>query len=193
MDGSRPDWGTDYEMLTEEASYKTEPLGAADNFALLMIRAWVRALTSEKGSAKLHDALNIWNVGFCRVGGITASRSLDQFISLLARKSSYKIQIGCPKCTAPNRDEQRILNCLSNYQHGKAKTGREYLGYWFEDEDMRFAEHHAIMFAAQLAQQNYMLNEPAEDNVTNKASRNRQYQLGDLENSMGYFASTTVH
>ncbi|UTW56548.1 hypothetical protein [Kordiimonas sp. SCSIO 12610] len=159
MDESRQFLATKDNHIADTKEARGLKLGAAENFALLMVRAWVRVLTAKRGSAPVHDALNIWNRGFCQVGTVTASKSLDQFMSMLARKSQHKIEIGCPKCLAPNSDEQRILECMRAYQRGDVCKGRGLLSYWLSDEDMGFAEHQLILFVAALSEKAYIFRD----------------------------------
>ena len=166
--------------------------GAAEKFALLMMRCWVRALTSEKGSSQIHEALNIWNKGFCSVGGMEASKSFDHFMSLLARKSIKRLQVGCPKCKEPNQDEQRILNILSSYQRGKADTGTATLKYWLEGHDSQLAEHHIILFVAALNRQDYRFRDNKRREVVTKGLKASPLTQ-DFMLSPEVFASKTIH
>jgi hypothetical protein len=181
----------DFRSKTEEL--QDVELGTAEGFTLSMVRVWVRALTSKKGSSPIHEALNAWNHGFCQIGNITASKTLDQFMSLLARKSQQKLVIGCPDCQGPNQDERKILGCMYAYQSGDAVEGRRILLRWLNADDVCSAEHQIILFVATLSERGYVFGntprQPASySNIQNESQYTRALKLAGK-----CFASNTVH
>jgi hypothetical protein len=118
-------------------------------------------------------------------------------MSLLARKSLRKLQIGCPMCKGPNSDEQRILNILASYQHGKAEKGRELLQYWLEGHDSQLAEHNIILFVAALNRQDYRFMNGNVDITRPQAEDEGSCQGEDAgfeyEGQFFHFSSEAVH
>ncbi len=168
-------------------------LGTAEDFTLSMVRVWVRALTSKKGSSPIHEALNVWNRGFCQIGNITASKTLDQFMSLLARKSQQKLVIGCPNCKAPNQDERKILECMYAYQSGEAVEGRRVLLHWLNDEDVCFAEHQVILFVAALSERGYVFVNTYQQPASYSNTQDESQYVEALKLAGKCFASNTIH